>query len=126
MRAFSLSIFSLISLGSFAFYLWGKIQIDFAVRKNAGLERQYQSLQHDIDNLRVDINTLKSYQRITDTAQEQGLVFLEPDRIDELPVDLSGLKPDRGTRSPKTVLAEEAKKMDRLFSVVLEGSHGTR
>jgi hypothetical protein len=125
MRAFALSCSALLGLALFAFYLWGKIQIDFAVRKNAGLQRQCESLQHDIDDLRVDINHLKSYQRVTDKAQELGLVFLGSDQIEELPVDLSGLRRDSGSPVRGTVLAQQSRK-ESMLSIVLGGNHGTR
>ncbi|HEX9933756.1 MAG TPA: hypothetical protein VGB38_01065, partial [bacterium] len=92
-RAFSYTLFTLFSLILFLVYLWGKVQIDFAVRKNAELLRDCRNFQHDIDVLRADIDALKSYQRITVLAQERGMVFLAPDRIEDLSVDLSGLKP---------------------------------
>ena len=125
LRAFAFSFFTFLGLGLFAVYLWGKIQIDFAVRKNAGLQRRCESVLHDIDDLRVEINTLKSYQRVTDMAREQGLVFLEPDQIEVLPVDLSGLKHNPESPALGTVLAHQPQN-ESMLSIVLGGNHGTR
>jgi hypothetical protein len=125
-RALLFTVFSFLGLVMFVFYLWGKIQIDFAVRNNADLERQCRSLQHDIDDLRVEINTLKSYQRVTDAAQNQGFVFVGPDQTGELPVDLSGLKAIGSERTQKTVLARGGHGEGRLLTAALEGNHGTR
>jgi len=101
----TVSLFLFLGFGLFVLYLWGKVQIDFAVRKNAKLKQGCMALQHEIDDLQIDLNNLKSYQRITKLAQEQGLVFLPPDRIEDLPVDLSGLKPERSDESNDVVLA---------------------
>jgi len=129
-RAFSYTLFTLFSLILFLVYLWGKVQIDFAVRKNAELLRDCRNFQHDIDVLRADIDALKSYQRITVLAQERGMVFLAPDRIEDLSVDLSGLKPGWKPNAEGLDLAEVkpsgSPPRNSTFSWNTGGNHGTR
>ena len=77
-------------------YLWGRVQIDFAVRQNDKLLEQRRRIQDEIDQLSVRIDNLKSYQRIASLAKTQGLLFVPSERLEDLPVDL------RGMRAPDT------------------------
>ena len=74
------------------FYLWGKVQIDFEYRKNQAFNEDKRKLEEEIKQLRVQIHSLESYQRITDWAIKQGMVFLSPHQIQKLPVDLDGIR----------------------------------
>ena len=74
------------------FYLWGKVQIDFEYRKNQAFNADKLKLEEEIKQLRVQIHSLESYQRITEQAIKQGMVFLSPSQIRNLPVDLKGIK----------------------------------
>jgi cell division protein FtsL len=76
----------------FIFHLWGKVQIDFEYRKNQKFNADKLKLEEEIKQLRVQIHSLESYQRITEQAARQGMVFLSPSQIRELPVDLEGIK----------------------------------
>jgi hypothetical protein len=99
------TIFLFFGLILFVLYLWGKVQIDFSVRKNADLRQACKILQHDIDDLHAEIDHLKSYPRITELAAEQGLMFPPPERIEDLSVDLDGLKPNPREDGREMVLA---------------------
>jgi cell division protein FtsL len=74
------------------FYLWGKVQIDFEYRRNQVLNTDKMKLEEEIKQLKVQIHSLESYQRITDRAIKQGMVFLSPNQIQKLPADLDGIK----------------------------------
>lgn len=74
------------------FYLWGKVQIDFEYRKNQSLGSEKSKLEKEIKGLRTQIHVLESYQRITELARKQGMVFLSPTRVQKLYVDLEGIE----------------------------------
>ena len=57
-------------------YLWGSVQIDFVLRENDRLETSRRELDRVVNDLRIQVNGLKSYQRIVRLAHEQGLVIL--------------------------------------------------
>ena len=78
---------SLVILG---FYLWGKVQIDFVLRNNDKLAHQKKILEQDIKDLQVQIEALRSYQRIVGLAKKQGLVFVSPTRRGVLSVQTDG------------------------------------
>ena len=75
-----------------AFYLWGKVQIDFVLRENQRLNRKKRSVQRVVDDLRIQVDALKRYQRIVELAKEQGMVFLSASQLDELTVDLNDVE----------------------------------
>ncbi len=70
-----------------SFYLWGTVQIDFDLRQNETLKRKIELLQVETNDLRIQVNTLASYQRIVTLASEMGLVFLSANHKKELVVD---------------------------------------
>ena len=85
--------FSFVAL--IAFYLWGKVQIDFVLRENQRLDRKKKSVQRVVDDLRIQVDALKHYQRIVELAKEQGMEFLSASQLDELTVDLNDVKDRR-------------------------------
>ena len=68
-------------------YLWGTVQIDFDLRQNDSLKRERESLLNETNDLRMQVNTLASYQRIVTLASEMGLVFLPANHKKELSID---------------------------------------
>lgn len=83
-------LFGFISFVIFGFYLWGKVQIDFVLRENDRLTNQKKVLEQDIKDLQVQIEALRSYQRIVRLAKKQGLVFVSPTRRSVLSVQTEG------------------------------------
>ncbi|MBN2200385.1 hypothetical protein JW777_00355 [bacterium] len=76
-------------------HLWGRVQIDFAVRANQKLSARCQRLQADVDDLSARNEKLRSYERISGLAKLMGLESVSSDRLEHLPVDLRGLdRPD--------------------------------
>lgn len=75
-----------------AFYFWGRVQIDFVLRGNDRLEQRKRAFQRELDELRVQVNAMKSYQRIVDLAKKRGMVFVSASRLAELPVDMRGVE----------------------------------
>lgn len=87
--------FTLLGIVGFVlimFYFWGKVQIDFILRKNDQLRQEKQTFQRELDELRVHVNAMKSYQRIVSLAEERGMVFPSTSNLEYLPVDLTGIK----------------------------------
>lgn len=87
--------FTLLGIVGFVlimFYFWGKVQIDFILRNNDQLRQEKQTLQRELDELRVQVNTMKSYQRIVSLAEERGMVFPSTSNLEYLPVDLNGIR----------------------------------
>ncbi len=84
-------LFGMVAFVLVAFYLWGKVQVDFVLRGNDRLEQKKRALQRELNDLRMQVNAMKSYQRITELAKKQGMVFVSANRLAELPVDLEGL-----------------------------------
>jgi cell division protein FtsL len=85
-------LFFFLAIIMVIFYLWGKVQIDFEYRKNQSLESEKSKIEKEIYKLRTQIHVLESYQRITEQARKQGMVFLSPARIQKLYVDLEGIE----------------------------------
>lgn len=71
-------------------FLWGKVQIDFRLRRNEELKIQRDRLKSEVVHLRLQISTKKRYQRIVHLAQEQGLVFISTGRLKNLEVEMPG------------------------------------
>ena len=81
----------LIAFVMLLFHLWGKVEIDLVLRENDQLEQKRVKLQREVDELKVQINTKKRYQRIVPLANKQGMRFLSAEDVTVLNVDLSGL-----------------------------------
>ena len=73
-------------------HLWGRVQIDFSMRRNQKLLDRKHRVQAEIDGLSAELDNLKSYQRIASLAKAQGLQFVSSDRLEDLPVDMRGLR----------------------------------
>ena len=71
-------------------YLYGRIQINIVLREIDQMEQESASIQQEIDDLRLQVNVLKRYDRIFLLAKKQDLRAVR--RSNELPVDLSGLE----------------------------------
>jgi len=87
--------FTLLGIVGFVlimFYFWGRVQIDFILRQNDQLRQEKQSVQRELDELLVQVNTMKSYQRIVSLAEERGMVFPSTSNLEVLPVDLTGIR----------------------------------
>ncbi|HHS13489.1 MAG TPA: hypothetical protein ENN03_06935 [bacterium] len=72
-------------------YLWGKVRIEFDIRQAEALQEQKIRLEREIKALRVQVDTLKSYNHIVEIARSRGFVFVPPSRIEMLEVDLRGI-----------------------------------
>jgi|GEM_PF-996771 len=72
-------------------YLWGKVQIDFVLRENDRYEQKIRNLQRETDDLRIQINHLRSYARIVGLAEKRGMTFVSASDQEELPVDMKGI-----------------------------------
>jgi cell division protein FtsL len=83
------------SVALIAFYLWGKVQIDFVLRENQRLDRKKKSVERVVDDLHIQVDALKRYQRIVELAKEQGMEFLSASQLDELTVDLNDVNDHR-------------------------------
>ena len=85
-------LFGVVGFVIVLFYLWGKVQINLVLQKNDNLKRRERALQLEIDDLRSQIDAMKSYKRIVELAQKQGLIPLSPSRVAELQVDMKGIE----------------------------------
>jgi cell division protein FtsL len=95
-----LTLIILLDVAIVLAHLWGRVQINFIVRRNEQLEEKKRKLQAEIDDLSAQINNMKSYQRIVKLAKEQGLVFVSTDQLEDLPVDLKNIRrPDSREQS---------------------------
>ncbi len=83
------------SVALIVFYLWGKVQVDFVLRENQQLDRKKKSVERVVDDLRIQVDALKRYQRIVELAKEQGMEFLSASQLDELTVDLNNVEDHR-------------------------------
>ena len=85
-------IFCLIFCVMNALYLWGKVHIAFDIRAANVLEEKKNRLEREINDLRVQVNSMKSYNRIVAMAKAQGMVILEPSLLVEMEVDFRGME----------------------------------
>ena len=97
-------IFS-IELVMILVHLWGRVQIDFAAGRNDRLLDRRRMLQAEIAGWTVQIDNMKSYQRIEAVARQQGLEPVSAERLRDLPVDLKNLRPVRSAKGPAVVYA---------------------
>ena len=86
-------------------HLWGRVQIDFAMRRNEGRLYRKRMLQAEIAELSVQIDNMKSYQRIAALAREQGIEPVSAERLQDLPVDLRHLRRPEPERKSAVVYA---------------------
>jgi hypothetical protein len=74
------------------FYLWGRVEIDFIIRENDALLEKKSSLQRSVDDLRIQVDTLKGYHRVVEFVKKRGMVSISANKLSELPVDLDGIE----------------------------------
>jgi predicted nucleic acid-binding protein len=101
-RGLLLLIF-LADLAAVVLHLWGRVQIDFAVRRNEKRMETVRRLQDEVEALGLDIDRLQSYAQVASAARGQGLVFVPADRLQDLVVDLEGVR--IGPPAPKLAVA---------------------
>ena len=82
-------------------YLWGTVQIDFDLRQNDSLKLKKQNLQNEVNDLRIQVNALASYQRIVTLASEMGLVFLSANHKRELFIEWTDMDSDLDVEEQK-------------------------
>ena len=75
-----------------SFYLYGKVQINFLLQENEDLKREKQKLQSELGGLRIQVNTMKRYERIVEEAEKIDMVVLSASQLEKLPVDVKGLE----------------------------------
>jgi hypothetical protein len=73
------------------FYIIGKVQVPFDLRDVEILRQSREVLRRQIETVRLDIHTMKSYERIVPKAKALGLVFVPVDRQVSLQVDMKGI-----------------------------------
>jgi hypothetical protein len=86
-------------------HLWGRVQIDFAVRRNDHLNDRKRMLQAKLAERTVEIDALKSYQRVSAEARRLGLEPVSAERLQDLAVDLEDLRAPRPRSGPAAVYA---------------------
>jgi len=76
-------------------YLLGSVEINLAILENDNLLKEKETYIQQVNDLRMQINQMRSYQRISMLAREQGLISVPAVMLDEIAVDLdeSGRKP---------------------------------
>ncbi|HDQ46129.1 MAG TPA: hypothetical protein ENN17_11650 [bacterium] len=72
-------------------HLGARVQIEEVLRETDRLRQEKIFLEQKTGDLRIQLNGLRSYERISRLARNQGLVSVRSRDIGELPVDLSGL-----------------------------------
>ena len=83
-----------------SFYHWGKVQIDFVLRENDRLKQERQTLEQEWNDLRLQVNALRRYDRIVEMAKQQGMVSLQKSNMAELPVELKRQKGNKKEMEP--------------------------
>jgi hypothetical protein len=86
-------------------HLWGRVQIDFAVRRNDQLSDRRRMLQAKLAERTVEIDALKSYQRVAAEARRLGLEPVSAERLQDLAVDLRNLRQPGSRSGPAAVYA---------------------
>jgi cell division protein FtsL len=72
-------------------YLWARVQVEEVLRETDKLTQEKLFLEQKVNDLDIQINAMRGYERIAREARKQGLILVRSRDIDELPVDLSGL-----------------------------------
>lgn len=86
--------FTLLAIASFVIfvlYLGAKVQVEEVLRETSELTQEKLYLERKVNDLNLEINGLKSYERISRLAKKQGLVPVESSDLEKLPVDFDGL-----------------------------------
>jgi 16S rRNA (cytosine1402-N4)-methyltransferase len=100
-----LSLIFFIEIIMILVHLGGRVQIDFAVRRNDHLRDRRRMLQAKLAEWTVEIDAMKSYQHIAAEARRQGLEPVSAERLQDLAVDLEDLRPPRSRSGPVAVYA---------------------
>jgi hypothetical protein len=100
-----LSLIFVIEVIMVLVHLWGRVQIDFAMRRHEEQLARKRGLQAEIAELSAQIDNMKSYQRIAVLAREQGLEPVSAGQLQDLPVDLRHLRRSGPERTPAVVYA---------------------
>ncbi|MCK5148217.1 hypothetical protein KAR48_15785 [bacterium] len=77
----------LMSLVIVMFYMWGRVRIDTVIRDQSKLENQKTILISEINTLRVEVNSMKSYTNILARVKAHGIGVIPAARRSELAVD---------------------------------------
>ena len=83
---------AVLSFVMLVFFLWGKVQVDIVLQDTDSLESEKKAVLREIDALKVQIEAMKSSQKISALAMQQGLVYLSSGNVEELEVDLDGVE----------------------------------
>lgn len=78
--------------------------MDVILRENDSLISKRDSLKYRIDNLKLDLNQKRSYQRITKLAAKEGLIFISPSRIFDLEVNIKKYHSGKASERKKKYL----------------------
>ena len=70
-------------------YLLGSVEINLAILENDNLLKEKEDYVLQVNDLRMQINQMRSYRNISTLAKAQGLIFVPAVMIDELAVDLN-------------------------------------
>ncbi|MBN1893179.1 hypothetical protein JW906_01740 [bacterium] len=87
------------------FYLWGKVQVDIVLQDTDRLESEKKAILREIDGLKIEIEAMKSSQKISAMAMRQGMVYLSSASVEELEVDLDGVRMQAEIRKNDLTLA---------------------
>jgi len=96
---------AVLSFVMLVFFLWGKVQVDIVLQDTDRLESRKKAILREIDGLKVEIEAMKSSQKISARAMQQGLVYLSSGNVGELEVDLDGVDMQGEIRKSDLTLA---------------------
>lgn len=83
-RMLVLMLFFFVLLG---FYMWGSVQINLVILENDNLLSEKEIIMQQVNELRMQMNRMKSYQRIAPLARNMGLLPVPAVMLDEIAVD---------------------------------------
>jgi hypothetical protein len=113
-----------VNIAAILVHLWGRVQIDFALRENDRLTETKRRLETEIEGLRKDIEEVTDIEHIGAAAETQGLGITE--RFDDLIVDFDQSGAKERTPSGGAALASlAAGGMSRRGLPSEGGSHGS-
>ena len=86
---FGVFLFLLFFSAVLVLYLLGSVEINLAILENDNLLKEKEDYVLKVNDLRMQINRMRSYQNISTLAKAQGLISVPAVMIDELTVDLN-------------------------------------